>query len=349
VSRVTRRDVNVEADDGVTDAEQLEHPLSGLLLLSEKQIFLTDFVQNNCMIDHRLHVLRVLAARGTVHGAAAALNYTPSAVSHQIRGLAEELGVPLLAKEGRGVRLTPAARLLLARADELFARWEEIRAELAQAGERSIGTLRLCGFSTAAATLLPYVATHLRAVDPHCVVRIVEADPVECFDLLLTDDADIAVVVATPSLPPTSDPRFDQQPLLDDPLELLVPADHPLANRSSVLLREAAKEPWIVDRPGSSYRQLVQTACAAAGFTPNIAHESSEWETGAALVGEGLAVALVPRLARLPPGYSVARVPLRGKPTPARHILTSVRRGSRNQHAIAMALNALEEIASRHR
>jgi DNA-binding transcriptional LysR family regulator len=300
------------------------------------------------MIDRRLHVLRVLAARGTVHGAAAALNYTPSAVSHQIRALAQELGVTLLVKDGRGVRLTPAARLLLDRADELYARWEEIRAELGETGEPSIGTLRLCGFSTAA-TLLPYVASHLRAVDPRCTVRIVEADPLECFDLLLTDEADIAVVVATPSLPPTGDPRFDQQALLDDPLELLVPADHPLANRRSVLLRQAADEPWILDRPGRSYRQLVLTACAAAGFTPAIAHEASEWETGAALVGEGLGVALVPRLARLPPGYPVTRVPLRGNPIPARHILTSVRRGSRNQHAIAVALTALQEIASRRR
>jgi DNA-binding transcriptional LysR family regulator len=106
-------------------------------------------------------------------------------------------------KDGRGVRLTPAARLLLARADELFARWEEIRAEVAETEDPSIGALRLCGFSTAAATLLPYVVEPLRAIDPHCTVRIVEADPLECFDLLLTDDADIAVVVvSTPSLPP---------------------------------------------------------------------------------------------------------------------------------------------------
>ena len=143
----------------------------------EKQMIVMCFVQNNCMIDHRLHVLRVLAARGTVNGAAATLNYTPSAVSHQIRALSQELGVTLLTKEGRGVRLTPAARLLLARADELYARWEEIRAELAETGDRSIGTLRLCGFSTAAATLLPYVVSPLRAVDPNCTVRIVEADP----------------------------------------------------------------------------------------------------------------------------------------------------------------------------
>ena len=138
-------------------------------------------------------------------------------------------------------------------------------------------------------------------------------------------------------------------PLLDDPLDLLVPASHPLANRRSVLLHQAADEPWILDRPGRAYHQLLLTACAAAGFTPAIAHEASEWETGAALVGEGLGVALVPRLGRQPPGYPVARVPLRGNPTPARHILTGVRRGSRNQHAIAVALDALAEIANRPR
>lgn len=301
------------------------------------------------MIDRRLHVLRVLAAHGTVHGAATALNYTPSAVSYQIRSLTNDLGIQLLVKEGRGVRLTPAARLLLARADELYARWEEIRAELSEVGERSIGTLRLGGFSTAAAALLPHVATRLQTLDPNCTIRIIEADPPSCFDLLLTDEIDIAVVVAVPALPATSDPRFDQRPLLDDPLELLVPENHPLAQQSSVSLHEAADERWILGRPGYAYHQLVQLSCAAAGFTPIAAHEASEWETGAALVSAGLGVSMVPRLARLPPGYAIARVPLRGNPAPSRHILTSVRQGSRGQYAIAVALDALEEIAAQHR
>lgn len=301
------------------------------------------------MIDHRLHVLRMVASHRTVAAAAEALNFTPSAVSHQLRGLAQDLGVTLLAKEGRGVRLTPAARVLLAHADELYARWEEIRAELAETSEESIGSLRLCGFSTAAAALLPHVAAHLRSIHPNCTVRIIEADPTDCFDLLLADEADLAVVVATAALPPSTDPRFDQQPLLDDPLDLLVPADHPLASQRSVPLRQTADEPWILDRPGRPHHQLVLTACAAAGFTPTIAHEAAEWDTGAALVGAGLGVALVPRLARIPSGYATARVPLRGDPAPARHILTSVRRGSRGHPAIATALDALEDIASRNR
>ncbi|HET8599980.1 MAG TPA: LysR family transcriptional regulator [Segeticoccus sp.] len=301
------------------------------------------------MIDHRLHVLRMVASHGTVTAAARALSYTPSAVSHQLRSLAQELGVPLLVQQGRGIRLTPAARVLLAHADELYARWEQIRAEVAQAGGEGMGTLRLSGFSTAAAALLPRVAAQVHGAHPGWAVRIIEADPEECFDLLLADEADVAVVVATASLPPSIDPRFAQRPLLEDPLDLLVHAGHRLAAQPSVHLADTAGEPWIMDRPGKPYHQLVLTACAAAGFTPAVAHQAAEWDTGAALVAAGLGVALVPRLARLPAGYDIARVPLRGDPTPSRHILTSVRRGSDAQPAIATALSALEELAARAR
>lgn len=297
------------------------------------------------MIDHRLHVLRMVASHGTVTAAAQALSYTPSAVSHQLRTLARDLGVTLLVQQGRHVRLTPAARVLLEHVDELYARWEQIRAEVAQASDESVGTLRLAGFSTAAAALLPWVATQVRAAYPGCVVRIIEADPEQCFDLLLADKADVAVVVATAALPPNIDPRFEQQPLLEDPLDLLLPVGHPLAGEASVSLGQTAAEPWILDRPGRPYHQLAMTACAAAGFTPAVAHQAMEWDTGAALVAAGLGVALAPRLARLPAGYDIVRVPLRGDPTPSRRILTSVRRGSGAQPVIATALEALQVLA----
>ncbi|MDN5718257.1 MAG: LysR substrate-binding domain-containing protein, partial [Janibacter sp.] len=76
------------------------------------------------------------------------------------------------------------------------------------------------------------------------------------------------------------------------------------------------------------------------------AHQSREWETGAALVSAGLGVALIPRLARLPEGYDVARVPLRGDPVPSRKILTGVRSGSAGQPIIAAALEILHEVAA---
>lgn len=287
-----------------------------------------------------------MAACGTVTGAAEVLHYAPSAVSQQLRALAKDLGVNLFVQDGRRIRLTPAARLLLARSEDLFAAWEEIRAEVASASDKGGGTLRLCGFSTAAAALLPPVVVALQSTLPGCTVSVAEAGPSKCFELLLADEADVVVVVATSGVPASADPRFEIAHLVDDPLDLLVPHGHRLAGRQEVLLTEVVDEPWVMDRPGSPYHQLLETACASAGFTPVVAHHATEWDTGAALVGAGLGVALVPRLAHMPMGYQVVRVPLTGDPVPARHILTGIRRGSARYPTVAAALTALAEVAA---
>lgn len=306
-------------------------------------------VHNPCMIDRRLQVLRMVAACGTVTGAAEALHYAPSAVSQQLRTLSKDLGVELIVHEGRRIRLTPAARTLLAHADDLYARWEEARAEvLATSGEEG-GDLRMCGFSTAAAALLPPVAARIQARVPGCRVTVIEADPGNCFELLLADLADVAVVVATAQVPSSADPRFEQKHLIEDTLDLLVPESHRLAGEAAVSLADLAGEPWIMDRPGRPYHQLLQTACASAGFTPIVAHQASEWDTGAALVAAALGIALIPRLAHVPEGYPVTRVPLIGEPAPSRHILTGVRRGSAQHPMIAMALSELRETAEASR
>ncbi|MBS45931.1 MAG: LysR family transcriptional regulator [Nocardioides sp.] len=297
------------------------------------------------MIDHRLRVLRVVADRGTISAAAEHLGYTPSAVSHQMRTLARDLGATLLVPDGRRVRLTTAATTLLSRADDLFAAWEEIRAEVQATDDSGTGRLRLAGFSTAASALLPHVAARVMEAFPRSVVRIVEADPEVCFEMLTADQVDLAVVVATDVLPPTSDPRFEQHPLMSDSLDLLLPVGHRLADRPWVSLGEAAGERWIMDRPGRPHHTMVANACAAAGFTPQQVHEVVEWDTGAALVASGFGVALVPRLARLPADELLVRVPLRGEATPVRHLRTSVRRGTSGQPEIAMALEHLRELA----
>ncbi|WP_433870876.1 LysR family transcriptional regulator [Saccharopolyspora sp. CA-218241] len=298
------------------------------------------------MVDPKLRVLQMVAHHGTVTAAAAALHYTPSAVSHQLRQLAAELGVELVTQSGRGIRLTAAATTVLRHAELLYAQEERARAELAAAAEETGGSFTLCGFSTAASHLLPPAAAALRDHYPQLGVRVIEAEPTRCFDLLLAGDADLALVIATAQTPPSSDTRFDQRPLLDDPLDLVVPSGHPLADRATATLADAADEPWIVGRPGSTYHHLVLTACTAAGFTPNIAHYADEWETGAALVAHGFGIILVPRLARLHASRPVERIPLRGEPAPVRRILTASRLGSREHPVLITALSAITGAAS---
>lgn len=297
------------------------------------------------MIDPRLRVLQMIHHHGTVTAAAAALHYTPSAVSYQIKQLEEEHGVELLEQAGRGIRLSTSAHVLLHHADILFAQAELARSELAATGDDHGGQFSLCGFSTAASQLLPEAAALVRDSNPHLTVRVVEAEPARCYDLLLAEEADLALVTATADTPPTTDPRFDQRPLLDDPLDLIVPAEHPMAEEDSVDLASAAQEDWIVGRLGSAYHQLVLSACMSAGFSPSIAHWADEWETGTALVSHGFGIMLVPRLARLNPLWNVVRVPLRGEPTPARRILAATRSGGRENPLVVQAMSRVTETA----
>ncbi len=290
----------------------------------------------------RLHVLRMVAQHGTVTAAAAALHLTPSAVSHQLRTLAHELGVPLLEPHGRRVRLTAAGETLVAYADSLHADWERARADLAQyAADGAAGVLRLAGFPTVVAGVLAPAAKQLKADLPRLVVQISEVETADGFDLLLAGETDIAVVVPMPDTPPLDDPRFDQQPLLSEPLDLYVPEGHPLAGRREVPLTDAAHEDWITAAPDvSDCAALVAAACTAAGFAPKIVHRAKDVVAVAALVSYGLGVSLVPRLSPVPEAHPVVRVPLRD-PAPSRHILTCVRRGSDQQPLIARGLEAL--------
>lgn len=298
------------------------------------------------MLDPKLRVLQLVAHHGTVTAAASALHYTPSAVSHQLRQLATELGVELLTQSGRGIQLTAAAATVLRHTEVLAAQAERARAELAASADEPGGSCSLCGFSTAATHLLPPAATALRDHYPNLAVRVIEAEPTRCFDLLLSGDADLALLTATSTTPPASDERFDQHPLLDDPLDLVVPQEHQLTTRRTVTLADAANEAWILGRPGSTYHHLVRTACMSAGFTPNIAHYADEWDTGTALVAHRFGIILVPRLARLHQDWPVTRIRLHGEPAPTRRILAASRHGSRNHPLIRTALSAITATAA---
>src|SRR3954469_9785348 len=93
----------------------------------------------------RLRVLRTLEQRGTVAAAAEALHLTPSAVSQQLAGLSRDVGVQLLEKHGRGVRLTGQARVLLSHATVVQGQLELARADLASWQDGVLGQVTVAG------------------------------------------------------------------------------------------------------------------------------------------------------------------------------------------------------------
>ena len=109
---------------------------------------------------------------------ARALDYSPSAVSQQLRVLEREAGVPLLERAGRRVRLSEAGEVLARHADRLLGGVEEAEAELAGLAEGGVvGTVRIAAFQTATIALIPPALTELERDHPGLRVEILQSEP----------------------------------------------------------------------------------------------------------------------------------------------------------------------------
>jgi DNA-binding transcriptional LysR family regulator len=295
----------------------------------------------------RLRVLRELRQRGTVGATAAALNLTPSAISQQLAALSRETGVPLLAPQGRRVRLTPQALLLLDHAAAIEAQLERARADLAAFRQGSAGRVNLGAFATAIAGIVAPALERLRRERPGLVLSVMETEAPECFTRLDAGDLDLVITVDHRHGPSRGDPRYRRVELLDDPLLAALPAGHPLAAAGQVALQDLAQEPWILGAMRGPCQDVAMAAWAGCGFTPAIAHHANDWGAVFALVAAGCGVALVPRMATgagAPPGV-VLRVPA-GPQVPGRHLYAAVRAGSERHPSLAPVLAALEAVSS---
>jgi DNA-binding transcriptional LysR family regulator len=245
----------------------------------------------------RLRVLREVARHGSLSAAAAALSYTPSAVSQQIAALEREAGVGLVERGPRGAVLTDAGRVLVGHAEEILGRLSAAHAELqALAGLRA-GRLRLGAFSTAGAVLVPRAVKAFRDRHPDVEVSLTELDPEEAAAQLAARELDLALVYEFPVVERLPRDRVDYLHLLDDSLYVALPGSHTLARRRRVKLRELAEESWIQGVYRGSTVAVVPAACRAAGFEPRIVFRSDDHMAVQGFVAAGLGVAVVPELA----------------------------------------------------
>jgi DNA-binding transcriptional LysR family regulator len=291
----------------------------------------------------RLRVLRELEQRGTVAATATAMHLTPSAVSQQLAGLSREVGVPLLEKHGRGVRLTGQARVLLSHAVVVHEQLERARADLAAWDEGTIGEVRVGALSTGVTSLVAPAFARLAVERPGISLKIEQSEPPECFSSLDLGDYDLVVASDYPDGPTRHDPRYHRVDLLADPLDAVLSTGHPLARPEGLRLGTLAAEPWVGSDVGDPCSQILQSVCAAAGFSPDITHRCAEWGVVASLVAAGCGVALVPRLAQ-PLHDDVVVCPVVGTPA-TRQIFAAVRAGAQSDPVVAAVLETLTAVA----
>ena len=298
----------------------------------------------------RLRVLQEVVNQGSFSGAADALQYTQSAVSQAVARLEAELGTPLVVRDRRGARATPAGETLLAHAEAIFAQVlaaeEDLHAVLGLHG----GRLRVAVFPSAGSTLMPEAIASFRRRHPNVQLSLAEGEPEDIAPRLRDGEFDLALLFAFTG---TDDPvagylghggGLAVTPLLEDPMHVTLPVDHPLALAPELTLWDLRDEDWVQTAEQSPCARHVVRSCRAAGFEPHVTFESDDYDTIQGLVAAGVGVALIPHLALTRVHHGIAVRSLEPA-SPARSVVAATGDGPGVAPSAAAMLEILAQIA----
>lgn len=268
--------------------------------------------------------------------AAARLGIGQPPLSQQIQQLEREIGTPLFLRLPRGVELTEAGAQFL----------EDARAILASA-DRAIDTARRLGRGeqgaitvgfTASAVFHPYLPRAIRAFRdryPEVRISLTESNTVSLLRGLRENLVDVAFVRP----PYLLDPEFEAERVLDEPMLIALPPDHPLSRKRSVAIAALADQDFVLyPRPiGAGLYDAIQSACQRAGFSPRVIQEAPQMASIVSLVAAGVGISIVPAAMRHMGAEGIEYRPIKGD---APHALLDMAY-RRHDHSIA-ARNAVQ-------
>lgn len=243
---------------------------------------------------HQLRYFVAVAETENFTRAAARAHVTQPALSQQIMKLESEVGHKLFHRLGRKAVLTEAGVAFLERARRILFEVENAIRELGDhpAMERRITV-------GAVQTVMPYLMSPLiaalRASHPNLLVNAQEDFRANLVRGVIDGDLDLAVVPM-----PVKDHRISVEPLLSEPLLLVVGKNHPIASRSEITLNDLADETFISLGDSSALATQVRTFFGDQKLQPRIGFRCAQVATLKLFVSMGLGISLLPQLARLP-------------------------------------------------
>lgn len=293
----------------------------------------------------RLDLLRELAERGSVTAVAEATGRTPSAVSQQLKVLEREAGMPLTARSGRGVVLTSAGHALARSAADVAVAIERATALWDEFRNDPSGEVTLLTFPTIGAALLPAVLIELADV-AGLVVHATDLDPELAEFGDLTADHDIVLAHTMPGMLPWGGRGLTVVPLLTEPLDIGLPADHRLAGRAHLTPADLVDENWLGVPPGFPFERILHAIEQQAGRRAVVSQRFSDMRIMEAFIEAGLGIAFVPRYTSGTVPASIVLKPLRGVAS-ARQIVALVRPDVAERLAVRTVLDVLVSQAAR--
>lgn len=235
-----------------------------------------------------LEWLLAVAERRHVTAAAAALRVSQPTLSRALARMEAELGTRVFQRSPDGVQLTPTGQLVTAAAQDLTARYAQLRADLDAVLDPDTGVVRLAFLDSIATSLVPRVLRAFREHAPRVRVLLSQEPAHAIVADLGSGTVDLAVTSARPP------GGHGWHPLQEERLVLVVPAGHRLDGRRRVRLAELAGEELVTTPVGFGYRALVDALLRDAGVAPAVSFESQDLATIEGLVAAGLGVGIVP-------------------------------------------------------
>ncbi|MGI5273099.1 LysR substrate-binding domain-containing protein [Nonomuraea sp. CA-218870] len=256
----------------------------------------------------QLQYVVTVVEQGSFTRAAETLHVTQPALSHQVQALERAVGAPLLERSPRGVHLTPAGRAMLPHARAALAQTADVVSAVRQATGLMAGELRLATVYSVSLGLLPEALRLWSRHHPGVDIRLYEhrhAD--ELAQAMAGGQADLAI-----------GPRPDAwpgpvRPLGVEEFVIAVSREDPLAAQQAadVDLATLAGRRWVHYAPGNGLAEILDRACASAGFQPEIAVRTEQTASAPVLAATGLGPALIPAniVPRWYDGYTLKPVP----------------------------------------
>lgn len=271
---------------------------------------------------------------------AEALGRSVSSIQRTVRALEARLGVPLVERDGRRVRLLHAGRVLADHAASVVrARSEVIGAVRAASTPRSV--LRLGHMFSLGLSLVPRIVAEVLGQDPTMRLTLRHGATNALVTALLAGELD-AVLVSP--LPLAAD--LVSVPLFTEPLLFAIAASDALAAQGSIQLAEVRDRAFVALSEGAGSRHDLMQMCARAGFTPRIAIEVGDMYTLEGIVGAGLAVSIVPASMLHHTHPTVARLPLRETFDTLRQIGLVYVRGTETRRSVSTLIDAAARVAA---
>lgn len=291
-----------------------------------------------------LRLLRELGDRGSVAAVAAALHISASAVSQQLAHLQARVPVPLTVRRGRVLTLTAAGEALAAagtRVDEALTAAREAVGAFLDSDDRPV---RVSAFHSAGLALFGALLRELDGIPP---LHLSDADVAHSDFPGLTADHDLVIAHRLSHDAPWPADRVVATPLLTEPLDIALPAAHPLAARDRITARDLADERWVSVHPGFPLAGVLDHLAARLGRPLDIAHRINEFSVTAEVVRAGAAIAVLPRTTGLPPAVDGLVLRPLADVALVRHVDALARPDALAYASVRSVLRALRTVAGR--